>query len=375
MSHDKTTNGVLMAAVAALVLLLCNMPLQADDGSFLGPLHRVATVASTVPANGDVNPYGIFQVPESHGNLIQGHFLISNFNNSANLQGTGTTIVDIDPTSGTATLFAQIDPNKLNKPCPGGIGLTTALVILKKGWVIVGSLPTSDGTSGTAQAGCLLVLDSHGNVAEVFAGGPINGPWDATVKDDGDTANLFFTNVLNGTVAGGGNVVNKGTVVRATLSVSDNNPPRVTSAAIIGSKFSEKTDPDALVVGPTGLALSDDGDVLYVADSVNNRVAAISNPLQRKSSGGNGTTLSKGGALTDPLGLSLAHDGHVLAANGGNGLIIEITPDGHQIAARLVDKSGNPPGAGALFGLVAVSDPDRVYFVDDATNTLNVLEQ
>jgi len=375
MSHDKTTNGVLMAAVAALVLLLCSMPLQADDGSFLGPLHRVATVASTVPANGDVNPYGIFQVPESHGNLIQGHFLISNFNNSANLQGTGTTIVDIDPTSGTATLFAQIDPNKLNKPCPGGIGLTTALVILKKGWVIVGSLPTSDGTSGTAQAGCLLVLDSDGNVAEVFAGGPINGPWDATVKDDGDTANLFFTNVLNGTVAGGGNVVNKGTVVRATLSVSDNNPPRVTSAAIIGSKFSEKTDPDALVVGPTGLALSDDGDVLYVADSVNNRVAAISNPLQRKSSGGNGTTLSKGGALTDPLGLSLAHDGHVLAANGGNVLIIEITPDGHQIAARLVDKSGNPPGAGALFGLVAVSDPDRVYFVDDATNTLNVLEQ
>jgi hypothetical protein len=112
-----------------------------------------------------------------------------------------------------------------------------------------------------------------------------------------------------------------------------------------------------------------------VADSVNNRVAAISNPLQRKSSGGNGTTLSKGGALTDPLGLSLAHDGHVLAANGGNGLIIEITPDGHQIAARLVDKSGNPPGAGALFGLVAVSDPNRVSFVDDATNTLNVLEQ
>ncbi len=65
---------------------------------------------------------------------------------------------------GTTSLFAQIDANNLPGPCPGGVGLTTALAVLRSGWVIVGSLPTTDGTSATAQAGCLLVLDNQGNV-------------------------------------------------------------------------------------------------------------------------------------------------------------------------------------------------------------------
>ncbi|MGA8437406.1 MAG: hypothetical protein WB762_24670 [Candidatus Sulfotelmatobacter sp.] len=40
----------------------------------------------------------------------------------------------------------------------------------------MGSLPTSDGTSATVEAGCLLVLDSKGNVAETFYGSLIKGP-------------------------------------------------------------------------------------------------------------------------------------------------------------------------------------------------------
>src|SRR5215472_7656443 len=88
----------------------------------------VSTVASTVPANGDVNPYGVVHITQSVGNLQAGNILVSNFNNSANLQGTGTTIVQISPT-GTQTLFAQINADSLPGPCPGGIGLTTALVV------------------------------------------------------------------------------------------------------------------------------------------------------------------------------------------------------------------------------------------------------
>jgi hypothetical protein len=37
-------------------------------------------------------------------------------------------------------LFAQIDPNALPGPCPGGVGLTTALGVVRAGWVIDGSL-------------------------------------------------------------------------------------------------------------------------------------------------------------------------------------------------------------------------------------------
>ena len=108
------------------------------------------TLGSTVPAIGDVNPYGVARVPNSIGNLVEGQFLISNFNNAANQQGTGTTIVQVSP-NGSAHLFAAIDASKVS--CIGGVGLSTALVALRSGFDIVGSLPTTDGTAATAGAG------------------------------------------------------------------------------------------------------------------------------------------------------------------------------------------------------------------------------
>src|SRR5215467_14008581 len=179
-----------------------------DATSFIGPRNKIKGHASTVPSNGDVNPYGVAVVPQESGDLHQGHVLVSNFNNSMNFQGTGTTIVEISPVDGSTKLFAHIDATKLPGPCPGGVGLTTALVVLQSGWVIVGSLPTSDGTSATMQAGCLLIVNSGGRVVETLSGGEINGPWDMTALDQEDMALLFVTNVLNGTVAGAGNVVN-----------------------------------------------------------------------------------------------------------------------------------------------------------------------
>jgi len=347
-------------------------------GLFLGTAEAgtIKVVASTVPSNGDVNPYGIVVVPVTMGSLTAGNLLISNFNNSSNFQGTGTTIVQITP-SGTMSLFAQIDANNLPGPCPGGVGLTTALVALKSGWVVVGSLPTTDGTSATASAGCLLVLDSKGNVAETFYGSLINGPWDMTASDNGSTASLFFTNVLNGTVAGGGNVVHGGTVVRMDLNISKGSQPSIQSMTVIGSGFAEKTDPAALVIGPTGVGLSmrdrgdDNGQVLYVADSINNRIASISKATTRTTSAGTGDTVTKGGSLNDPLGLTVLANGNIVTANGNNGLAVETTPSGHQIAKVFLDKSGNPPGAGALFGLTTVPGMG-LFYVDDATNTLNL---
>src|SRR5580692_9821236 len=129
----------------------------------------ITEVASTIPSNGDLNPYGVARVPTTTGSLTKGNILISNFNNSQNLQGTGSTIVQITP-SGTVTLFAHIDASTLPGPCPGGVGLSTALVALRTGWVIVGSVPTTDGKSDTVQAGCLLVLNSGGQVVETFFG-------------------------------------------------------------------------------------------------------------------------------------------------------------------------------------------------------------
>jgi hypothetical protein len=105
------------------------------------------------------------------GNLTAGNVLVSNFNNAANAQGTGSTIVQVTP-GGRQSVFATVP--SLGGACPGGIGLTTALVALPTGWVIVGSLPTQNGM--ISGPGCLIVLDSHGVVRETFTGHGIDGP-------------------------------------------------------------------------------------------------------------------------------------------------------------------------------------------------------
>jgi hypothetical protein len=367
----KLFDSVKTCVIAVSLAAACGSSAYAQQSHSSVP-GRISTIASTVPANGDVNPYGIVVVPRSTGSLVEGNLLISNFNNSANLQGTGTTIVQISP-NGTVSLFAQIDAGKLPGPCPGGVGLTTALSVLRSGWVIVGSLPTTDGTSKTAGAGCLLVLNSNGNVVETISGSLINGPWDMTALDAGGSADLFVTNVLNGTVAGGGKVVHGGTVTRLTLNGLNGKMPELQSINVIGSGFSERTDPAALVIGPTGLGLSRNANLLYVADSLNNRVTAITNPVLRDTSAGTGATLTQGGSLNDPLGLAVGQDGNILTVNGDNGFLVVTTPDGDQVYKTLLDSSGNPPGSGALFGLVHVKG-QGLYYVDDATNTLNLFQ-
>jgi hypothetical protein len=380
-------SGILFCTLL-LTVIVTSVRASDDDDAILKNLHRITTITSTIPSNGDVNPYGIVRVPRTAGRLTAGDILISNFNGSGNLQGTGTTIVEIAP-SGGLTVFAQINAATLPGSCPGGVGLTTALTVLRTGWVIVGSLPTTDGSSKTAQAGCLIVLDNSGKPVETFFGSLISGPWDMTASDEDTHAELFVTNVLNGTLAASPNVVHQGTVVRINLQETETQMPSIESMTVIGSGFSERTDPAALVIGPTGVGLrpvcnaSDPDDcttvvgnserALYVADTLNNRIAVIPNAIDRTTSAGVGTTLSHGGSLNFPLGLTVAPSGEVLTVNGGDGFITEITPGGVQIAKTLLDKTGTPPGSGALFGLI-YQPGYGLLFVDDASNTLNRLQ-
>jgi DNA-binding beta-propeller fold protein YncE len=323
-------------------------------------------IASTVPGNGDINPYGMAVVPRTTGALMKGDVLVSNFNAASNFQGTGTTIDQIAP-DGTFHLFATVMPSDVAGRCPGGVGLTTALVALRSGWVIVGSLPTSDGTAATAMAGCLIVLNRWGHVAATIHGGLINGPWDMTAWDGGSKAVLFVTNVLNGTVAANGKTVKHGTVVRIDLRTGGDKP-KVVSETVIGSGFAETTDPAALVIGPTGLALGDHG-VLYVADTLDNRIAAIPNAINRMASAHRGMTVSENGSLNSPLGLAVAPNDDIIAMNAADGNGVEITPSGHQIFTRLLDSAGG----GSLFGLVVAPGGHGLYFVADDSNTLQLI--
>jgi hypothetical protein len=356
---------IFAALLAAAVLWPASA--SAFDHSFLGQFGTVTEVGTTVPANGDVNPYGIANVPSSVGSLVRGDILISNFNSSANLQGTGTTIVQESPT-GQLSLFAQIDASRLPGPCPGGVGLTTALAILPGGYVVVGSLPTSDGSAASARAGCLIVLNSMGRVVRTIAGGPINGPWDMAAVSDGPFSTLFVTNVLNGTVAGGETPTYEGTVVRIGLVSLFGHAPLVTSERVIATGFGERTDEAALVIGPTGDALGTEG-TLYVADTLGNRIAAVPGAMFRQTPvAGGGVTVAKGGYLNSPLGLTTAPNGDILSANGADGNLVETTPLGAEFQPFETEA-----GAGGLFGLVVAPNQQGVYFVNDSNNSLDLL--
>ena len=382
MNPTRRSAAAIAAIVTATAGLLAASGIFAGAASasdtFIGNLKTVTPIASTIPANGDVNPYGVAVVPTSTGRLQQGNVLVSNFNNKANVQGTGTTIVQVTP-GGKQSLFAKI--GNLGSACPGGVGLTTALVALRNGWVIVGSLPTQqmNGNTVISGSGCLIVLDSRGKVRETFTGHGINGPWDMTALDLGGITELFVTNVLNGTVDAGGATVDGGTVLRLVISSGPTDSPTLLNVTQIGSGFGEHLDPAALVIGPTGVGLGPDG-ILYVADTVANRITAIPDAVFRVTDDGTGKTVTKKGALNGPLGLAIAPGGDVLTVNSGDGNMVETTPGGKQAEVKTVDNQGDPAGAGNLFGLAVKPGADAVYFVDDfggpstngQTNNLNL---
>jgi hypothetical protein len=344
---------------------------QADAQPYLRQFHTVSRISTTVPGNGDVNPYGIAVVPQTTGKLVRGDTLVSNFNDKANLQGTGTTIVEISP-GGTLRQFARLGSLPPSDRCPGGVGLTTGLEVLPGGWVVVGSLPTSRNGSLPAvnPVGCLIVLDNQGKPAETWVNQNLNGPWDMTMHAGSGHAALFISNVLSRPAGPGSGPPATGlcTVVRADITLASGAKPRLTGVSVIGAGFPWRQDKAALVQGPTGLALAPSG-TLYVASTVDSSISAIPAALTRTAPVTAGQqVLTKGGALNGPLGLTLAPDGHLIAVNGNDGRAVEVTPGGRQAAAITLV----PNGAGDLFGVTTTADGRGLLFVNDGRNELDL---
>ncbi len=342
--------------------------------SFLGQLGSGSQVASTVPADGDVNPYGVAVVPTSGGRLTAGDILVSNFNDKANVQGTGTTIVQVSP-AGKTNLFANVSALPASQSCPGGIGLTTALGILPGGWVVVGSLPTTAGGAlpGLDPAGCLIVLNDQGTPVETITSKDIVGPWDLAVKSSATSAQLFVSNALGGntTTDHGIPVTGDCTVVRLDLQLSATAPPVLTSSTVVGSGYPWRANKAALILAPTGLALGHNG-TLYVADTLTNSVSAIPQALNRTTPiAATAGTLSAGGALDAPLGMTLAPNGDLVVVNGNNGNAVEITPAGRQLTTRTLVKNG----AGDLFGIITTQAGNGIFVVNDGTNAIDLFRR
>lgn len=366
---------------AFLLALGATLAHAAEPRSFLETIHRHRTLASAVADNGDVNPYAIFVAPVSAGTIVKGDVLVTNFNNVSNLQGTGTTIVKYTPATKTMSLFAKL-PQKLPE-CPGGVGLSTALVMLKSGWVIVGSTPSTDGTTATKGDGGMIVLDPNGKTVAVWSGPTINGPWgNMAVVDRGSSATLFIS--MAGFDLAGPNVIDpktgfpvvlhKATVLRVEVDIPEGKPPVLKSQTVVGSGFSQRADRDNFLLGPTGLALGPDG-TLYVTDGLENTITAIPNALTRTESAGTGRIVTKDGLLSWPLAMAMTPSGRLLVCNGKDGRVVEVDPlEGRQVCAQWLNsnQAQNPPGNGNLFGIAMTPEADGFYFVNDDVNTLSL---
>jgi len=354
-------------------------PAMAERQGYLETVHRHTTLALTTPDNGDLNPYAVVVAPTSAGKVAEGDVLVSNFNNISNLQGTGTTIVQYNPTTRKTTLLAQIPRDTAQ--CPGGVGLTTAMTMLKSGWVIVGSLPSRDGTTATRGEGCLLVLDPNGKLVATWSGPTISGPWgNMAVVDRGDTATLFVS--MAGFDVPGPRVLDpethypvvlhKATVLRLELAIAPGKVPVLTSQTVVASGLAQRADTDNFLFGPTGLALGDD-DTLYVTNGLENTVIALDHATTRTDSGGTGRVVTRDGLLAWPLAMVWTPEKHLLVTNGKNGQVVEIDPKaGKQVYAQWIDndQAQSPPGNGDLFGLAMLPDGSGFYYVEDDMNTL-----
>jgi hypothetical protein len=320
------------------------------------------------PASQDKNPYGVAFVPPGFpqgGKLNPGDTLVSNFNDPANTQATGRTIIKVEP-DGQTSLFFQGTSSAVTP----SFGLTTALGVLKRGFVLVGNAPLASNGM-TVQSGSLLFLDRNGNLISPTPYTNVNGPWDLTIDDEFDHAKVFISNVLDGTV------------IRLDLAIGPTSIS-VMSAHQIASGYQTGLDSAALVVGPTGLAYDEKADILYVASTKDNEIFAVPEAGKSNQSHGTGAVIYKDNVhLHGPLALALAPNGHLLTSNGdapsvnpplANQLpseIVEFTKDGKFVGQLSIDSV-----TGGAFGIAIVrSNEDRVHFaaVNDDDNTIIVL--
>ncbi|HTB44916.1 MAG TPA: hypothetical protein VK741_14930 [Acetobacteraceae bacterium] len=378
-TRNRPTRTAVMAAVSLAAALAAHDARADDPRGFLETVHKHSTLTTTVPDNGDQNPYALVVAPVSAGKIQAGDVLVDNFNDLSNLQGLGTTIVDFNPSTRQTTLFAKL-PRQVPQ-CPGGVGLSTAMTMLKTGWVIVGSTPSNDGTTRTKGNGCLLVLDANGQLVETWAGPDINGPWgNMAVADNGATATLFIS--MAGFDVPGPQVrdpntgypvtIAKATVLRIDLAIPPGKPPAIKSKTVVADGFGQRADRDVFLIGPTGLALAPD-NTLYVSDALGNRIVAIPDAMARTTSAGTGREVTKGGLLQRPLALIMLPNGHLLACNARNGQVVELDPaTGKQIYSQWIDtnQAQSPPGNGDLFGIALRPDGKGFYYVEDDMNSV-----
>ena len=311
--------------------------------------HTITNIGSIVdPTNGDQNPYGLALAPATAGLLTAGDLVVCNFNNAANVQGTGTTVEYIHATPGsTVHRFAQ-GATLL------GCGATAVL--------------PDDRVAVTAKlANDVVILTSSGTTQTTFSGAPFNGPWGAVYANSASKPAIYVSNA------------NDGSLVRINVLGASTY-----STETIATGFTVNGGAPGSIFAPYGMAYNPANDTLYVMETNSNKLIAITGISSVAAggitvsnndatfggpSGSSASVVFSGSPLNNPLGDTLLANGNLAIVNSSDNVMSVISPAGN-VAGTLVLDTGP---AGALFsvaGAVNTAGQQIVYFNDSNDETV-----
>jgi len=338
----------------------------------LFPQKMITTVAQTNATNGDTNPYGIAVVPKTIGSLQAGNVLVADFNSSSTMGG-GTSIVQVNPTTGQTTTFFQ--SSTITGPVAIAINSNNDFVWLayygsasdgsQSGYAVIspeGTLPVNFTNENSSYMGYHNLFEGAWGAA--YANGAFfwSNAGSSMPNSTGTTGQVWRLNPNPGGTSNGQPLNSTYTPLATDLPTSD----------IAGTTLSPST-----VAGPQGMAYDMWNNTLYVTDDDNNAIYAIPNALTATGPV-TPVLVSEGGALMSPQGIVIDPQSHdLLVVNGaGNNNLVEVTPQGQQVATRSLDQGG----AGALFGIATYTQTGPgpmshfgLYFDDSNTSTLDSL--
>lgn len=315
----------------------------------IGSFTQLTTIGSTVdpgpgPGTGDQNPYGLTIATATAGLEVKGNLIVCNFNDAANVQGNGTTIVQLNPTPGsTPTRFSQ---SSSFQGC-------NALAMAPNGNVWAADYIANNNP----------IVAPTGTINTTLSQNTWYGPWGQAFNAGTASMPTFFeTNAKNGTVT------------RIHILAG----PSFTFDTIL-TGLSYNNGVPGNILAPAGLTYDKTTDTLYVVDSNANRVLKISQATSAPAStyaavgmGFNSPNVSvvySGSPLNAPISSALLGNGDLIVGNTGDNKLVEINPSlGTMVGTKVVDTGA----AGAIFGIATtvVNGSQYVYFNDDNTNTV-----
>lgn len=333
--------------------------LDADDSNPILPLFtKNLTIGSTI-VKGEQNPYGLDVAKSDAGPIKTGDLVICNFNNSANVQGTGSTILALHPVVGSTPTFIAQDASLL-------------------GCDAIALSPNDISWAASYSANDNPLVAPTGTVVTTLPFGPWHGPFgEAFAPKQGPfgKAAFYVTNAGDGTI------------VRVDILTAGGF-----AFDVIATGFAVNGGVPGSILGPSGLQYDAKNDNLYIVDGADNSLTVFTHVstippggifLKNGSFGGpfhnRARRVFSGSPLNGPISSALLPNGHLVLGNtldpAGSNIMVEIAPSrGKVVATKNVDM--NAPGA--LFGMVATgtSDDDvQLFYNDDNTNTLNVLRR